>query len=119
MIQLFIDAAIYVANSPMFYGSMGFTTATAMFIGALLYDGNIQEARKGLVAVISYVVMLVWTTGLRVFPNAVVHNFVYSPTHDGRAFAGMVTIIYISLAWFLGFFLGIHLFSLGKKYKGF
>lgn len=103
----------FVANQNMFWGSMGFTTSIAILVGVLLYDGNTEQAKKGTLSVLSYGAMILWTTAVRVIPNAIEHNFTYS---DGRPFATLVTILYITIFWILGVSIGVHLFKI-KKFR--
>lgn len=107
-VDLLYTSLIYVANQNMFFGSMGFTTGMGMLVGVLLYDGNLKNARKGVVAVLTYVIMLLWTTAVRILPNAIRLGFHY---HDGRPFAGIATTIYITIAWMLGVWIGVRLFK--------
>lgn len=111
--NLLVDSLVFVANQNMFWGSMGFTTAIAILVGVLLYDGNTDQAKKGTLAVLSYGAMILWTTFVRVFPNALDRNFIYS---DGRAFATIVTIFYITIFWLLGIYIGVKLFKI-KKFR--
>lgn len=113
MLKMLLDSLIYVANQNMFWGAMGFTTAMAMFIGVILYDGNVNESRKGIVAVLIYAGMILWTTSIRVIPNAVNRNFIYS---NGRPFATIATVIYITIAWVIGIYIGVNFFK-HKKFK--
>lgn len=112
-IILFMKSMEYVANQNLFWGSMGFTVAIAIFVGAMLFDGNIEQSKKGMVAVGTYAFMLVWTTGVRILPNAIERDFVYN---DGRALASIATIVYITLFWMIGVMIGVNIFKL-KKYR--
>lgn len=106
-----MDSFVYVANQNMFWGTMGFTTAMAMFIGVLLYDGNLDQAKKGIWAVLSYVFMLVWLNMVRIFPITASPNYVYHENNYGMAYAGIATITYITIAWLLGILIGVRLFK--------
>lgn len=111
--NLIIDAFYFVVGENMFWGSMGFTTAMAMFVGVLLYNGNIDHAKRGLFGVLSYAAMLFWTTLVRVMPNALEHNFTYN---SPRPFAGLMTILLITFFWMLGVFIGVNMFKI-KSFK--
>lgn len=102
----------YVTNAPMFWGSMGFTTAIAMFIGALVYDGELEQASKGVFSVVSYVIMLLWVMISRVLSslNTVGLN------EPAKAWAGTLTILLITIFWLIGILLGVLI--LRTKYKG-
>lgn len=111
-LTLLLNSFIFVANQNMFYLAMGLTTSIAMFVGASIYNGNFEQAKKGVFAVGSYGTMLAWTIFSRVLPNAIERNFVYS---DGRAFAGLVTIIYVTIFWMLGIGMGVTVYKWTKK----
>lgn len=96
----------------MFWGSMGFTTAMAMFVGVMMFDGNMEQTKKGTIAVLSYAGMILWTTTIRILPNAIDRGFIYA---DGRPFAGIATIIFLTLAWLLGILIGVNIFRLRNK----
>lgn len=112
-INLMIDSLLFVYKQSLFWPSMGFTTATAIFVGVMLFNGNFDQAKKGTLAILSYAAMLTWTTIARVLPNAIERNFEYS---DGRAFAGIVTIIYITIFWILGIIVGVNIFRFRKNH---
>jgi hypothetical protein len=102
----------YVYNQNMFWGSMGFTTAIGLFVGVMLFDGNIEKTKKGMVATLSYASMLLWTTFVRILPNALERNFVFT---NAQPLAGIATIIFITIFWVLGVLIGVNIFKL----KGF
>lgn len=114
--QLFMDSLKYVMNQNMFWATMGFTTGMAMFVGVLLYDGNLDQAKKGIWAIFSYAFMIVWLNFIRIFPITSASNFVNDMDHSGMAYAGVATIFYITIAWLIGIFIGVNLFK-HKNYK--
>ena len=103
-------------NQNMFWGTMGFTTSIALFIGVLLYDGHIDQAKKGVWAVLSYAFMITWLNVIRIFPITSAPNFVNDIGHPGVAYAGVATTFYITIAWLMGIFIGVNLFKI-KNYK--
>lgn len=113
LLTMLYTSLMYVKDQHMFWGSMGFTTSIAMFIGVLLYDGNTKEVNKGFITIFSYASMLLWTTSIRIIPNAFERNFNYA---DGRPFATIATIFYLTIFWVLGIQVGVRLFK-HKHYK--
>lgn len=106
--MLLIHSCIeYVCNAPYFWGSMGFTTALGMFIGAVLYDGNLNHASKGAFSVLTYAGMVFWITSMRLF-NSTIQNPV-------NAYAGLTTMILTTLAWICGLLMGVAILNL--KYR--
>lgn len=103
MENIVLDTISYVIQAPYFWLSMGFTTATAMFVGVLLYDGNMKQVGKGAFGIGSYAFFLMFTTIPRVysrFPNIAPGNF-------PMAFAGTATILFVTLFYMLGLLLGV------------
>ena len=110
--SLVLDSLKYVAGQNAFWESMGFTSAMATFVGVLLFNGNVDHAKRGTIAVFAYAIMLLWTTFARILPNAIERNFIYQ---DGRAFASIVTIFYITVFWLFGILIGVNVFKFRKE----
>lgn len=74
-----------------------------MFIGALLYDGNMKEVRKGLMSVGVYAGFLFYIT-----INRIAYRFEdVGVVNTDMAYAGIVSILIISGFYVLGLFLGV------------
>ncbi len=99
----FIEAVKYITADPYFLISMGLTSSIGIFIGALLYDGLLDQFRKGLVALLSYTIMLSLTNLTRIVP-IIVRGEVHDPN---QPFAGLVTIFFVSAFYISGMYLGI------------
>ncbi len=84
-----LETLIYVTTAPFFWQAMGFLVATAMFIGALLYDGLMSMVGKGIVTIISYAAIMLMVNVSRITP--VLDEI--TPGHIPQAFAGTATII--------------------------
>jgi hypothetical protein len=102
-------SSAYVAQTPQFWPSMGTIMAISVFIGAIIYDGQMREATRGIITLVSYCTLLFWMTISRVMQN-------YKPgyLHPEFIWAGAVTILITSLFFILGILLGVTVF----KYKG-
>src|SRR3990167_8523840 len=109
-------ALLYVTDAPFFWGSMGFTSAIAMFTGVLLYDGHLNQIRKGLVSVLSYASMVFWITTSRVLTPEHIQFLKTQSVHPEYAFAGLISLISITFSWIFGIVLGVLIFRV--KYKG-
>lgn len=99
-----MDTLVYISQAPYFWGTMGFITAMAMFIGVILYDGKMKEVSKALVCVGSYAALLTWINLIRI-SHVGVKNW-------AQAYAGVATIILVTFCWLLGMFLGVLLANL-------
>lgn len=107
----FIKMAIdYVVSNPFFWGSMGFTSATAMFTGVLIYDGHLDQVKKGLISVLSYACLLFMTNALRVAETISNPSFLYSTTEPHRVYASLVSLVATTIAWVFGLLLGVSVF---------
>jgi hypothetical protein len=93
---------------------MGMTSAVAMFTGAMIYDGDLNQVKKGLLSVGSYAIMLFWMILARV--QNTLNNVPLDPKHPEYAIAGMISIAAITVAWLLGIELGVLIFN--RKYRG-
>lgn len=115
--NILIDTLVYIIQTPLFYSSMGFTVSIAMFVGAYIFDGNLAHVRRGTAAILSYAMMLLWFTSIRVYS---VTNGFKIPACTGRpemAFAGIVAIILLTIAWLSGMLLGVYLIHRFHKEK--
>jgi len=112
-VSLFIESFKFVAGQTLFWQSMGFTTGMGIFVGVILFNGNSAQAKKGSLAILSYAAMLLWTTTMRILPNAIEREFIYT---DGRPFAGIATIFYITIFWILGIIIGVNVFRFRKDH---
>ena len=111
--QILLDNIVYVIGSQYFWGSMGFTTAIAMFVGALIYDGTLNDLKKGLATLLSYVALIIFTDLSRIIPRLET----ISPGHNSWIFGGVVTLVLITLFYATGLGLGVFLFSRAKRLK--
>lgn len=103
---------IYVMHAPYFWGSMGFTTASALFIGAYIYGGDVTNLKKGIIMVLSYGLMICWTNIMRV-TNALA-GINMPPSVLPMAYASTISLISITIFWLIGIALGVIWF----KFKG-
>lgn len=95
--NLFFLSLAYVFTQNMFLQSMGMTVAIAMFFGVIIYGGNLENNKKGILAILGYATMIGWMTFIRA--TATISTF---PSHPERIYAGIATIFYITIFWLLG-----------------
>lgn len=109
----------YITSAPLFWQSMGFTSAMFVFIGGVIYDGRVEEAKKGLITIGAYVSMLIWVTILRV--NDRVYNSAnysrLSRENASMAYAGVITIFFITLSCVFGIALGVFIIRYGRRIR--
>lgn len=105
MMEVFFKSFLYVIGANFFWASMGFTVATAMFMGAMIYDGHMKQLSKGVVTIISYMALLLLTTSSRILP--IFQSGTLSLERQAMALAGVATIILVTAFWALGLFIGV------------
>ena len=104
-----IESLRYVVSGNMFWGSMGFTTAIGMFIGASVHNGDLKSIKKGVITTMCYAMLASWTHLLRVFPN-IIDGKIYQKTY-----AGSITLMCVAIFYILGICLGVLLIRKIKK----
>lgn len=87
--------------------SMGFIVAIGMFIGAGIFDGKIEETKKGLAVTLSYGGSIIWITVMRVYYTLDSIPPGQRTGNMANAYNGISTIIFVSLFWFIGVYLGV------------
>lgn len=101
----------FVINADGFWLAMGLTTATGMFIGASIYDGNLSILKKGILTILFYALFIIVTIFLRIQGNSGVPIFDRHP----QSTAGMITVVFITLFYLSGMCIGV--FTLNKTLK--
>lgn len=115
MIDFFVafpQSFAYVISAPYFWLSMGMTAAIAMFIGAIIYDGELEYMWKGLISVGMYGFFLFQVMITRVSTNF--HKDLFS-AYAHMAYANIVTVLIVSLFWAIGIIAGVFISSLFHK----
>lgn len=105
MFDNILAAIEYVTNASFFYQSMGMTTATAIFIGASIYNGDVRTMWKGLISVGAYAGLVLLTTVPRVYETLSISTATHRP---GLEYAGIVTIAFITIYYVLGILIGVY-----------
>jgi hypothetical protein len=59
----------YVVGDPFFWMCMAFTTIIGIFIGAIIYDGNVEEVKRGIILLASYFCLITITNLTRIIPD--------------------------------------------------
>lgn len=96
----------YVTSAQFFYPSMGMTAMTSIFIGAAFYNGEIRAMWKGAIAIGSYAGLLLLTTISRIIQTLQNSNIEHSPAY--MAYAGVVTIFFLTIYYILGMIIGVY-----------
>jgi len=103
----------YISSAPLFWASMGMVVATAMFIGAMVYNGDLKKITKVLLSVLVYAFFLTAVTTNRLYFAFISGNF----DDPVLAFAGVMTTVIVTLFYILGMFFGVLLVKWIKNGK--
>jgi hypothetical protein len=94
----------FVINAQGFWLAMGLTSATGMFIGASLYDGNLSMLKKGILTILFYSFFIITTIFLRISGNSGTPIFERHP----QSTAGMITVVITTIFYLLGIIIGVY-----------
>jgi len=105
-----MQSLIYVISAPYFYLGIGMTIATSIFIGASLFNGDLEKLRKGLLTVGGYAFFLIAITYTRVFAQAAQPG-----SNHTLAYAGLWTWLIITTCYFSGLILGVTIVKITRR----
>jgi hypothetical protein len=111
-IQAFPASLTYISSAPYFWLSMGMSAGFAMFIGAIIYDGELEYVWKGLLSVGMYGFFLAQITFTRVNYN---YTIILQGLTPGQAWANITTIVVLSCFWVIGVMIGVFISSFFHK----
>lgn len=109
MINIIWQSLLYVTDDPFFFASMGFTTAVGIFIGAVIYDGDLKQIKKVIFSLSSYMVLLLITNLSRAIPEMSVVTSPFKPI------ASAVTMIIVTIFYLIGMYLGVKITKRAHK----
>lgn len=95
----------YVMSDPFFIPSMAFTVMVGIFIGAVIYNGDVKEIKKALVALSSYIILISAVNLSRTIPQILVVEAV----NRQKPLASVVTTFLVSLFYLAGMAWGIRI----------
>lgn len=103
MIHLFLASLCYIAADPYFAPSMAFTVLCGLFIGSVIYDGELEDVKKALVALGSYSALILLTNMFRIIPQLPTATNATSP----QFLASTATTLVVTFFYLLGMYLGV------------
>ena len=112
MINILFQTLIYVISQPYFWASMAFITTIGIYIGAVVYDGVLKEIKKLCLSLFVYMTLLLIVNLTRVVPQTVGKDFPKLIS----GYSQSITIIIVTIFYFLGMYLGVRLVN--KAHKG-
>lgn len=108
----FSQSVAYVIGAPFFWQAMASVTIVAMILGTLVYNGDLDKLHRATIAIVSYGAMIMSTTMTRIFSTT---NFVFEHMKNGQIFAGVTTILLVTVFYLIGLYLGYTAHKLSKK----
>lgn len=107
-----IDFINYIISAPNFYWAMGFTVATGIFIGGIIFNGNFKMMSKGLFTLLSYMFFVIYANLDRIIAN---RNVPLLDRHPA-SLAATLTLLITALFYSLGMIIGVSILNY-RKYK--
>jgi hypothetical protein len=101
----------YVISAPNFYWAMGFTAATGVFAGGIVFNGNFKLMSKGLFTLLSYVFFVAYANIDRILDNRAIPLFDRHPA----SLAATITLLVTALFYSLGMIIGVTILNYKKK----
>ena len=111
MMDIVFRAIMYVLNGEAFWHTIGFTVATAIFIGAAIYDGDTTMLKKGFITIFCYTMVLFLTNVFRLIGNG------GNIGHIQR-YAGIITLIFVTVAYLTGMVIGVKVVEITRRKVG-
>lgn len=102
----------YVIGAPYFWFGIGMTIASGMFVGATIYNGELNLLRKGLWTIGFYSLFLLIINGSRVINTL---SRAGGTARPDMAWAGVNTIIVTTVAYTIGMVLGVYITKIAHK----
>ena len=93
----------YISGIPFFWASMGLITAIGIFIGSLLYNGDLKNLTKGVLTLSVYTGLLATTNINRVYIVFMTEGI----TDSSKALAGTFTAVITLMFYILGMVAGV------------
>jgi hypothetical protein len=101
-----IFEAIY--NIPFLFQTLGFFTAFSMFVGSIVYNGDLKIASKGLLSIGVYALFVGLLQYFRVIGGELMQE---------RCFTGLTVMAIVGLCHVLGMIIGILIHRYANKIK--
>jgi hypothetical protein len=102
----------YVAGDKYFITAMSLVAMSGMYIGAIIYDGLIEEIKRVTIVILSYAVLLTITNIGRL------SAYIMDSTIDmSQPYAGTVSIFFVTIFYMAGMWLGVYIVNRAHNKK--
>lgn len=96
---------LYIMTAPYFWLTVGAMISVFMFIGAIIFDGDLSLASKGIMVLFSYVFFLIYAQVSRIANTIINPKILHSPSY--MWYASNVTIGFLFIASVIGIIIGV------------
>lgn len=110
-LPVILKAFAYVTGDDWFWYAMAFTTMIGMFIGSVIYNGDLKEIKKGLVSLSAYGMMIIFTTTTRALPKVET----VTPGREYMYLVSTATVLIVTFFYLFGMQLGVIITRLAHK----
>lgn len=111
ILRVVIDTVSYVTNAPYFWLTMGSVSMISIFVGAIIYDGILPIAVKGMISIGMYATFIILTHMIRVSDVIERQNL----SVNTMTYANVIAIIIITIFWIFGVLVGVYTSSKVKS----
>lgn len=102
----------YVVFAPFFWQAMALVTIISMFVGVLVYNGDLGKLGKTTMTIITYGGMIMLTSITRIYSYT---QFSFAQMLQGQGLAGPMTILIVTIFYLIGLYLGLVAHKLGRR----
>jgi hypothetical protein len=99
--NILFSSFFYVIQDTYFWPSMAFTVMVGIFIGSVIYDGDLVQIKKLIFSLIAYMSLLLMVNLGRILPEISVVSEPHKPV------AATVTMVVVTLFYLFGMWLGV------------
>ena len=112
MIEVVGGTINYVIWDTFFWPAMAFTTTIGVFIGAVIYDGLLDEIKKMVLSLTVYGLIIATVNLTRIVPH-LSNGDVTDPT---RPLASIATLLLVTIFYLLGMYIGVRMVNKAHKF---
>lgn len=112
MMEVLSGTINYVIWDTFFWPAMAFTTIIGIFIGAVIYDGLLEDIKKMILSLTVYGLIIATVNITRIIPKFVDHSIV----DPSKPLASTVTLILVTLFYLLGMYIGVQMVNKAHRF---
>lgn len=113
VINEIFKSAIFVFQADFFYQVMALVTIIAIMIGSIIYNGDVDMARKAIISILAYGGMIILTNLSRISSIGLTGPQLIM--NQGQAYNGTTTTIFVTFFYLIGILLGVWMHKRVRK----